>query len=83
MWFFLAVLLLGFKGYIIYLALGGTVSLYLHLRREVDGTHEDELTDEDEASTNAPGDRPAARWVGEKPTDTTPDTAPDTEPENS
>lgn len=67
MWFFLAVLLLGFKGYVVYLLLGGTVSLYLMLRREVDGTHEDELTDEDEANTNAQGDRLSARWVGDAP----------------
>jgi len=50
------------KGYALYIFLGGTMSMYLMLRREVDGTHEDELAQiEDEE--NGPGAR--ARWVGE------------------
>ncbi|MEM8883641.1 MAG: hypothetical protein AAGD14_06225 [Planctomycetota bacterium] len=64
MWLMLGIFLLGFKGYAIYLFLGGTMSLYLLLRREVDGTHEDDLAAIDEAE--APRDEAEARWVGEK-----------------
>ncbi|MGH7163641.1 MAG: hypothetical protein ACREID_09160, partial [Planctomycetota bacterium] len=35
--------LLAFNGYALYLFLGGTASLYLQLRREVDGTEEEEI----------------------------------------
>jgi hypothetical protein len=63
MWILLSVFLLGFKGYVIYLFLGGSMSLYLLLRREVDGTHEDELAQSEEIE--APRDEAdRARWVG-------------------
>ena len=60
MWLLLSMFLLGFKGYAIYAVFGGTVSLYLQLRRDVDGT--------DETDIHPPDDEPAAaepKWVGE------------------
>jgi len=68
MWLVLFVFLLGFKGYVIYLFLGGSMSLYLLLRREVDGTHEDELAQASEDEEGARGgEDEQPRWVGEKP----------------
>jgi len=61
MWFLLGAFQLGIKGYALYLFLGGTVSLYLQLRREVDGTDEEEIYPESEADA-APAGEP--RWVG-------------------
>ncbi|MHC4952926.1 MAG: hypothetical protein ACYTGZ_03485 [Planctomycetota bacterium] len=63
MWLCLGVFLLGFKGYAIYIFLGGTMSLYLMLRREVDGTYEDEMAQVEEAGDASGGE---ARWVGEE-----------------
>lgn len=60
MWLLLSVFLLGFKGYAIYAVFGGTVSLYLQLRRDVDGT--------DESDIYPPDDEPLPadpKWVGE------------------
>jgi len=62
MWAFLGLFLLAFKGYALYIFLGGTMSLYLMLRREVDGTHEDELAQVEEDG-GPQGAR--ARWVGD------------------
>ena len=61
MWLLLGVFVVGFKGYALYVFLGGTVSLYLDLRHEVDGTDEEEIwpSTEDEALAEE------ARWVGE------------------
>jgi len=61
MWFCLSAFLLGIHGYALYLFLGGTVSLYLQLRREVDGTEEEEIYPESEADAAPVGE---ARWVG-------------------
>jgi hypothetical protein len=63
MWLCLSVFLLGIRGYALYLFLGGTVSLYLQLRREVDGTDEEEIYPESDEEA-PPGD--VARWVGEE-----------------
>ncbi len=62
MWLFLNVFLLGFKGYALYALLGGTVSVYLELRRDVDGTAEDQIggLPEPEGATG----EPEPRWVG-------------------
>ncbi|MHC4940643.1 MAG: hypothetical protein ACYTHK_17010 [Planctomycetota bacterium] len=69
MWLLLSIFLLGFKGYAIYIFLGGSMSLYLLLRREVDGTHEDELAQlEDEEGARGGEGTGEARWVGGKPT---------------
>lgn len=65
MWLVLSIFLLGFKGYAVYLFLGGTMSLYLLLRREVDGTHEDELAQLEDADAEPEGEE-TARWVGEQ-----------------
>jgi hypothetical protein len=62
MWLCLSAFVLGFKGYALYLFLGGTVSLYLQLRREVDGTDEEEIYPESEQELAAGGGEP--RWVG-------------------
>jgi len=62
MWLLLSAFLLGFKGYALYFFLGGTASLYLHLRREVDGTDEEEIYPESEEDLAGEGE---ARWVGE------------------
>ncbi|MHC4223918.1 MAG: hypothetical protein ACYSUN_08010, partial [Planctomycetota bacterium] len=43
MWLLLSLFMLGFTGYAIYIFLGGTVSLYLQLRKEVDGADEGEI----------------------------------------
>jgi hypothetical protein len=61
MWLLLSAFLLGIRGYALYLFLGGTVSLYLQLRREVDGTEEEEIYPESEADAAPVGE---ARWVG-------------------
>lgn len=61
MWLCLSAFLLGIHGYALYLFLGGTVSLYLQLRREVDGTEEEEIYPESEADAAPVGE---ARWVG-------------------
>ncbi len=61
MWLLLGAFQMGIKGYALYLFLGGTVSLYLQLRREVDGTDEEEIYPESEADAS-PGEE--ARWVG-------------------
>jgi hypothetical protein len=62
MWLCLSAFLLGFKGYALYLFLGGTASLYLQLRREVDGTDEEEIYPESEEEMASLGEEP--RWVG-------------------
>ena len=63
MWILLSVFLMGFKGYAVYVFFGGTASIYLQLRQEIDGTEETEiyppLEDESEA-----GDGAEPRWVG-------------------
>ena len=64
MWLLLSAFLLGIRGYAFYLFLGGTVSLYLQLRREVDGTDEEEIYPESETEA-ATGEE--ARWVGAPP----------------
>ena len=63
MWFTLGLFLLGFKGYAIHVLLGGSVSLFLRLRLEVDGVPEGEIEpplgeDEQEPGAYVP------RWVG-------------------
>jgi hypothetical protein len=82
MWVCLGFFLLGFKGYALYIFLGGTMSLYLMLRREVDGTHEDELAQIEDAEGE-----PAvhARWVGETGQPPAPESpvAADPEPDNT
>jgi len=63
MWLTLGIFLLGFKGYALYILLGGSVWLFLQLRLEVDGVPEEEIQpplDEDE---QAPGAY-VPRWVG-------------------
>lgn len=62
MWFLLSLFLLGFRGYALYVFLGGTASLYLHLRQDVDGTDEQEVFLEEE---ELPPPEETARWVGE------------------
>ncbi|HEX5138414.1 MAG TPA: hypothetical protein VFY93_15670 [Planctomycetota bacterium] len=64
MWLLLSAFKLGICGYALYLFLGGTVSLYLQLRREVDGTDEEEIYPESEADAAPAGE---ARWVGTPP----------------
>jgi len=64
MWLLLSAFKLGIRGYALYLFLGGTVSLYLQLRREVDGTEEEEIYPESEADAAPAGE---ARWVGTPP----------------
>jgi hypothetical protein len=61
MWALLNLFLLGFKGYALYFFLGGTTSLYLQLRHDVDGTAEEEIYPESEAELA--GEEP--RWVAE------------------
>lgn len=64
MWLFLSIFLFGFKGYALYVMLGGTAWLYLQLRTEVDGTDPEEIFLEEEA----PGPEGAApRWVPAPP----------------
>jgi hypothetical protein len=64
MWALLNLFLLGFKGYALYFFLGGTTSLYLQLRHDVDGTAEEEIYPESEAELAAvTAEEP--RWVGE------------------
>ncbi len=79
MWLFTHIFLLGFKGFALYLFLGGTMSLYLQLRYEVDGTDEAEIDphlDDDDALDGAapPADGSGAsggadgsnpKWVGD------------------
>ncbi|MHC4548685.1 MAG: hypothetical protein ACYTEZ_07890 [Planctomycetota bacterium] len=66
MWLLLNIFLLGFKGYALYFFLGGTTSLYLQLRYEVDGTEEEEIYPESEEELAAlAGEEP--KWVGEGP----------------
>ena len=63
MWFWLSLFLIGFHAYAIYVFLGGSVSLYLTLRHDVDGTREEEIEpplDEDEELAEAY----VPRWVG-------------------
>ncbi|MGQ0613190.1 MAG: hypothetical protein ACT4PV_05575 [Planctomycetaceae bacterium] len=69
MWLFLSLFLLAFKAYALYVFLGGTASLYLILRRDVDGTDEEEVyLPDEEVSVPTPAEQP--RWVGgEKPAD--------------
>jgi hypothetical protein len=63
MWLLLSAFLLGFHGYALYAFLGGTASLYLLLRKEVDGTDEEEIyLPETEAAPTAPPPEP--KWVG-------------------
>lgn len=62
MWLLLSFFLLCFKGYAIYVLFGGTVSLYLFLRGDVDGAAESEIyPPEDEEP-----DVIAEKWVGER-----------------
>ncbi len=72
MWLFLSLFLLAFKAYALYVFLGGTASLYLILRRDVDGTDEEEVyLPEEEVSAPTPAEQP--RWVaGEKPAEPAP-----------
>jgi hypothetical protein len=69
MWLLLSAFKLGIRGYALYLFLGGTVSLYLQLRREVDGTEEEEIYPESEADAAPAGE---ARWVGTPPKEESP-----------
>jgi hypothetical protein len=62
MWLCLSVFLLGFKGYALYVFLGGTASLYLQLRHDVDGTDEEEVFLE---GGDAAPTEPEPRWVAE------------------
>ncbi len=62
MWLFLNLFLLGFKGYALYALLGGTLSVYVELRLDVDGTAEDQIGGLPEAE--AAGGEPSPRWVG-------------------
>jgi len=71
MWLCLSAFRLGIQGYALYLFLGGTVSLYLQLRRDVDGTEEEEIYPESEADA-APPATEEARWVGEQEKGETP-----------
>ncbi|MHC4934530.1 MAG: hypothetical protein ACYTGV_20350 [Planctomycetota bacterium] len=67
MWLLLSLFMLGFTGYAIYVFLGGTVSLYLQLRKEVDGADESEIyppPEEEELDVPTVGTEP--RWVGEE-----------------
>jgi hypothetical protein len=71
--------MLGFTGYAIYILLGGTVSLYLQLRKEVDGADESEIyppLEEDELDVSSEGTEP--RWVGAG--ESAPDEGSDAEP---
>jgi len=61
MWLFLSAFLLAFKGYALYLFLGGTASIYLLLRKEVDGTEEDEIFVPESAPAAAAAE---PKWVG-------------------
>ncbi|MHC4956908.1 MAG: hypothetical protein ACYTGN_00935 [Planctomycetota bacterium] len=62
MWLMLGIFMLGFKGYAIYVLLGGTVSLYLQLRRVVDGADEAEIyPPADDGDTGAA----EPKWVAE------------------
>ncbi|MFQ5844268.1 MAG: hypothetical protein ACE5JG_04690 [Planctomycetota bacterium] len=55
MWLLLNAVLVAFKGYAVHVFLGGTGSLYLQLRREVDGTDESEIfLEEEEAAPESP-----------------------------
>jgi len=62
MWLFLNLFLLGFKGYALYAILGGTVSIYVELRQDVDGTAEDQIAGLPEPEAGA--GEPDPRWVG-------------------
>jgi len=64
MWGWLWIFLLGFKGYALYVFLGGTMSLYLQLRRDVDGTEEREIYPHSEEEWEAGELPPEAKWVG-------------------
>lgn len=65
MWALLNAFLLGFRGYALYIFLGGTVSLYLQLRQEVDQTDPEEISlEEEETSAGGPAE---PRWVGTPP----------------
>jgi hypothetical protein len=66
-WFMLAICGVLFKGYAIYVFFGGSASLYLTLRREVDGTDEEEIfLGENDPGRPASGDGGSARWVGDR-----------------
>jgi hypothetical protein len=54
------VFVLGFKGYALYFFLGGTASIYLQLRKDVDGTDEEEIFPASEEEWEAGG----PKWVG-------------------
>jgi hypothetical protein len=66
MWILLSAFLMGFKGYAVYVFFGGTASLYLQLRQEIDGTEETEIYPplEDEFES---GEGVEPRWTGEEP----------------
>jgi len=73
MWLWTNLFLYGFKGYALYVFLGGTASLYLHLRKDVDGTDEEDIYPESEEeweAAHAEGTEP--KWVS----DENPDDAP-------
>lgn len=65
MWLWVNVFLVGFKGYALYLFLGGTASLYLQLRRDVDGTDEEEIFPESDEEWEAGTQGAEPKWVGE------------------
>ena len=66
-WFLVALCGVLFKGYAIYVFFGGSASLYLTLRREVDGTDEEEIfLGENDPGRPPSGDGGAARWVGDR-----------------
>jgi hypothetical protein len=76
MWLMLGIFMLGFKGYAIYVLLGGTVSLYLQLRRAVDGAEESEIyppAEDEEFGAAEP------KWVAEPQPE--PGNEPEPEPE--
>lgn len=60
MWLWINVFAYGFKGYALYFFLGGTASLYLQLRKDVDGTDEEEIYPASEEQWQAG----APKWVG-------------------
>ncbi len=64
MWLWLWIFLLGFKGYAMYVFLGGSMSLYLQLRHDVDGTEEREIYPHSEEEWEAGELPPEAKWVG-------------------
>ncbi|MDH3590947.1 MAG: hypothetical protein OER88_03660, partial [Planctomycetota bacterium] len=75
MWLFTHIFLLGFKGYALYLFFGGTLSLYLQLRYEVDGTDEEEIDPHIDEDDDEGPDGSQPKWVGDAPAATEGDAA--------